>query len=487
MPAQITARPKRRNGRTDAAEQRAVSAQVLQFPAVNADDPDPATALARIVQALTKQQSRLLGKEIGVLSGVIAQQLADAEPIEAPEGLRPRHSEKCALKRKRGACDCNPPWEAWVWSTFDKKKIRKTLPSKQEAIKWRRKHLGLAESGQLRAPIRITLSETAYAWIEMARAGQIRNRSGKKYKPSALRTLETDFRLRLTPELGTRYMSDIERPDLQNLVNRLQSQLSPSKVHGCVNAARVLWRDFDLVTGTHNALLIDPTKGLRLPAVPVGGNDRIATADEARRLIAALNEDDRALWATALYAGMRHGEIRALRANNIDLTLKRIKVRAGWDQYEGEIDPKTEKGRRTTVIIELLETLLVEHLKRSGRSGKDLVFGRDIDTPFNSNTVHNRARRAWKIAREREDEEGIIPEHERLRPIGLHDCRHTAVSHMLDAGITIDKVSKFIGHSSITVTIDRYGHLLPGGEAEAAEILNEYHARRRLGHAPVPA
>jgi hypothetical protein len=40
-------------------------------------------------------------------------------------------------------------------------------------------------------------------------------------------------------------------------------------------------------------------------------------------------------------------------------------------------------------------------------------------------------------------------------------------------------VSKFIGHASITVTIDRYGHLLPGGEAEAAALLDEYHARRR--------
>ena len=50
---------------------------------------------------------------------------------------------------------------------------------------------------------------------------------------------------------------------------------------------------------------------------------------------------------------------------------------------------------------------------------------------------------------------------------------------MLDAGITIDKVSKFMGHASITVTIDRYGHLLPGGEAEAAALLDEYHARRR--------
>jgi integrase len=49
---------------------------------------------------------------------------------------------------------------------------------------------------------------------------------------------------------------------------------------------------------------------------------------------------------------------------------------------------------------------------------------------------------------------------------------------MLDAGITINKVSKFMGHASTTVTIDRYGHHLPGGEAEAAEPLNESHARQ---------
>jgi integrase len=166
-------------------------------------------------------------------------------------------------------------------------------------------------------------------------------------------------------------------------------------------------------------------------------------------------------------------------AENVELARKRIKVVAGWDAFEGEIDPKTEKGKRNTIIISMLDTLLREHLERTGRYGRDLVFGRRADSPFNPNTAYNHARKAWKAAREREDEEGIIPEHERIRPIGLHEGRHTAVSHMLDAGISIDKVSKFIGHSSITVTIDRYGHLLPGGEEEAAALLDEYHARRR--------
>jgi integrase len=477
MPAQITERPKRRQSHESTDD--STSAQILQFPSGDAaeEDIDNATALARIVQSLTKHQSVALGREIGVLSATIANKLA-AAPIDIPEGVRPRHSERCASKRTGGTCDCDPPWEASVWSTFDKRKIRKTLPTRQAAIKWRRKHYGLAESGQLRAPTRMTLAETAYTWLEMASSGEIRNRSGRTYKPSALRTIEGDFRLRLIPELGMHFMSDIERSDLQARVNAWQARHSASKVHACVNAARVLWRDFDLVTGANNLLVIDPTKGLRLPAVPIT-RERIATTHEAHRLIAALEQEDQALWGTAMYAGIRLGELRALRVEKIDLALKRIKVHAGWDQYEGEIDTKTEKGKRTTVVIDLLEDLLVRHLKRTGRSGRDLVFGKTASDPFCPGTIHNKAKRAWKEARQLEDEANIIPEGERVRPIGLHDSRHTAVSHMLDAGITIDKVSKFMGHASITVTIDRYGHLLPGGEAEAAEILNEYHARRQ--------
>jgi integrase len=474
--AQITEGAKRRRSQplTDDVE----PAKILKFPSGEEAPPDPATALARIVQALSKQQSIVLGREVGVVSDLVARTVAATEP-DSPEGMRPRHSQRCASKRTGRECDCSPPWEAWVWSSFDKKKIRKTLPTKREAIKWRRRALGLAEAGRLRAPVRITLSETAFSWLEMARAGEILTRSGRKYKPATLRTIEQDFRLRLIPELGTHFISDIERSDLQSRVTVWQSKLSPAKVHACINAARVLYRDLDLITRTDNPLLTNPTDGLRLPSVPTGGRDRIATAEEARRLVAALPPAEAVLWATALYSGMRFGELRALRAENIDFARKRIKVLAGWDAFEGEIDPKTEKGKRNTVIIGLLETLLREHLERTGRSGRDLVFGRRADSAFNPNTAYNHARKAWARAREIEDEDGVIPEHERIRRIGLHECRHTAVSHMLDANISIDKVSKFIGHSSITVTIDRYGHLLPGGEEEAAGLLDEYHARRR--------
>jgi integrase len=313
----------------------------------------------------------------------------------------------------------------------------------------------------------------------MAREGEILNRSGRRYKPSALRTIEQNLRLRLIPELGPHAMNEIARADLQRRIGAWRaSGLSASAVRGTVNAARVLWRDFDLITGIDNQLPIDPTRRLRLPA-DTGKRDRIATPDEALRLIEALDEGDQALWETAMTTGLRHGELRALRVDDLDFANKRINVRRGWDQYEGEIDVKSEKGDRSTVIMTRLEQRLTEHLARTGGSGSDLVFGRDAWTPFASSTVNRRARRAWAAARKREDLANEIPQAERIRPIGLHECRHTAVSQMLDAGIPIYKVSKFIGHASIAITVDRNGHLLPGGESETVALLDAYYERHQ--------
>ena len=61
--------------------------------------------------------------------------------------------------------------------------------------------------------------------------------------------------------------------------------------------------------------------------------------------------------------------------------------------------------------------------------------------------------------------------------IGLHECRHTFASLMIAAGVNAKALSSFMGHSSVTITLDRYGHLFPGSEAEAAGLLDEYLAR----------
>jgi integrase len=364
-----------------------------------------------------------------------------------------------------------------VYSRRDRAKVRKAFPEYWEAKAWRHEQLELASIGLLRVRSRHTLAEAGSLWVAMAQEGKIRNRSGRRYKPSSLRTIEADLRLWLVPSLGNRALVEVTRSDLQRLTGVwLAEGLSPSKVRSIVNAGRLLWRDFDLVTGSDNQLLVDPTHGLRLPA-NTGRRERIADPKEACRLIEALQPGDRALWATAMYAGLRHGELRALQARDVDLDRRRIHVQRGWDPYEGEIDPKSEKGTRPTIITRPLQRLLAEHLRTTRREGSDLAFGNTPTRPFDSTTINKRARYAWTTTRQREDQQNIIPTAERIRPIGLQECRHTAVSQMLDAGIPIDKVSKFIGHASITITIDRYGHLLPGGEADAIALLDAYHRR----------
>ncbi len=69
------------------------------------------------------------------------------------------------------------------------------------------------------------------------------------------------------------------------------------------------------------------------------------------------------------------------------------------------------------------------------------------------------------------DRDGYL-ERAGFEPIALHECRHTFASLMIDAGVNAKALSTYMGHSSIT--LDRYGHLFPSNEDEAAELLDAY-------------
>ena len=86
------------------------------------------------------------------------------------------------------------------------------------------------------------------------------------------------------------------------------------------------------------------------------------------------------------------------------------------------------------------------------------MFGRTPDTPFQPTTINSHARRAWKAAR--------------LAPITLHEARHTFASMMIAAGVNAKALSTYMGHAGVAITYDRYGHLMPGNEAEAAGLLD---------------
>ncbi len=61
-----------------------------------------------------------------------------------------------------------------------------------------------------------------------------------------------------------------------------------------------------------------------------------------------------------------------------------------------------------------------------------------------------------------------------LEPLGFHEGRHTFASMMIAAGVNAKALSTYMGHANISITIDRYGHLMPGSEAEARTLLGTY-------------
>jgi integrase len=372
-------------------------------------------------------------------------------------GIRVRHSKLCRT-RSGGRCDCKPTYEANVWSASDGKRAYKAFPTLAEAKAWRADAQVGLRRGTMRIGPSMTLRDAAEAWLVGVRTGAIRNRSGHAYKPSAIRGYETALVARVLPELGGARLSDLRRVDLQDFADRLCADgLDASTVRNTLMPLRVIFRR----AVARGDLAVNPTTGLELPAVE-GRRDRIASPAEAQALLGALPERDRALWATALYAGLRRGELLALRWEDVDLSAGVIHVERSWDAKVGVVAPKSRAARRSVPIAGVLREQLVQHALRSGRRA-GLVFGTSASQPFTPSNVRKRANATWARAG--------------LDPIGLHECRHTFASLMIAAGVNAKALSTYMGHSSVTITYDRYGHLMPGNETEAAALLDEYLAR----------
>jgi integrase len=396
-------------------------------------------------------------------------------------GLRERHGRACPAP-EGGGCTCRPgpTIEAWAYdpkAVYKKrdgtpargKKIRKqfTGPGALTAAKkWRAEATTAVNNGTLKAPSRVTLREAADAWLKGAKAGEIRTRSGQPYKPAALRGYEQALRDRVLPDLGGAKLAAIRRADVQDLADRLVAEgHSPSTVRNALLPLRAIYRR---AAGPRGDVAVNPTTGLELPAV-TGSRDRIASPTEAEELLTALPEADRALWATAFYAGLRRGELRGLKWEAVDLAAGEIRVEQGYDDKEGAIETKSQAGVRTVPIVGALRAYLVEHRLRSGRATGYLFTGRDRG-PFTPSAVRRRADTAWRAANKKRLENKVAP----LTPIGLHECRHTFASLLIAAGVNVKAISSYMGHSSITITLDRYGHLMPGHAAEAVERIDAY-------------
>ena len=352
-------------------------------------------------------------------------------------------------------------YRARVWDRKAGRRVSRTFATLAEARAYRNRVQAVVDRGVRVSGTNQTLHEAAEALIAGMESGGIRTPAGDVYRPSVIRGYRQALRDYLLRDLGALKLSRIERRHVQRIVDELLAQgRDPSTIRNAIKPLAVIFRraveDGDLA--------VNPTERLRLP-IARGRRERIAAPEEAVRLISALPASERALWAAAFYAGLRLGELRALEWRNVRLEAGEIRVERNMDGSGVIIPPKSRAGRRVVPIIRRLRDEIVLH-QLAASSGKGLVFGSTPSTPFVPNTAYRRARRAWAAVG--------------LEPIGLHEARHTFASYMIAAGTNLKSITEIMGHASVTVSIDRYGHMMPGGREEVVERLDAY-LRRSLG------
>ena len=193
----------------------------------------------------------------------------------------------------------------------------------------------------------------------------------------------------------------------------------------------------------------------------------VKPADVEQLLGAAGDTPYYTLIYTALYTGMRRGELLALRWSNVDLDMAVISVTHSLlRRYGGEFvvkEPKSGKSRRTIALPPSLALLLRKHRFSQAQerdflglklSDDDLLFAKPDGAPLDPTTVSHAFQ---KVARR-----------VGLPGVRFHDPRHTHASLMLRNGVHPKIVSERLGHSSVAITLDVYSHVTPGLQEAAA-------------------
>ena len=369
-------------------------------------------------------------------------------------GIYTRHQKACR-SHDGGRCSCEPTYQAHVYDSRTRTRHRRHFRSYAEARGWRAQALAELRSGRLVKPRRTTLREACTEYLDLAEQGVVLTRGGDPYKPATIHSYRQSLTHRVYDRLGDERFDQIDLVAVQDLVDGLTAAgWAATTVVGAVTPLKAVYgRALE-----RREVAIDPTVGVKLPRVR-GGRDRIADPREAERLLAALQTRDRALWASAMYAGLRRGELMALRIEDVDLDRGLVHDVRSYDPRAREFADTKNRDRRKVPIPAVLTRLLREHLVATQRAG-GLVFGVTPTRPFSATQVYKRARDAWTDAK--------------LSRITLHECRHSYASLMIAAGVNAKALSTYMGHHSVAFTYDRYGHLMPGNEAEAAGLLDGY-------------
>jgi len=282
-----------------------------------------------------------------------------------------------------------------------------------------------------RAPFRTWAEE----WIATTAHLRIKTRSG----------YASDLRTHVLPRFGDVPIGSIQQIDVKRFIADL---IATGAAPGTARNARKVLRLVLAAAQSAGAIRANPCDGVRVPGSPKQ-EMAFLRPEEVEALAEAIGPRFGTLVRFAAYTGLRAGEICALRAGRVDLRQGRATVAASVTEVSGHglvfSEPKTYERRSVTLPGFLVEEL--EH--RVSADLQAFVF-----PATNGGVLRHKSfyRQIFKPA----VRAAGLPERVRF-----HDLRHTCASICIALGAHPKAIQERLGHSSITVTLDRYGHLFP--------------------------
>jgi integrase len=205
----------------------------------------------------------------------------------------------------------------------------------------------------------------------------------------------------------------------------------------------------------------------------------IPSADEIKALMAVMPDRWRPVLLTAIFTGLRSSELRGLRWQDIDLKGGVLHVRQRADRYNEIGEPKSKAGHRTIPLGPFVLNVLREWKLKCPRSKEGLVFTTSAGTIRRHHDIVRALKSAMLAAKVTVpvlDKDGKPTKDRNGKPIagpkytGLHALRHFYASWCINPldrggqGLNPKVVQNQLGHSSIVMTMDTYGHLFPPGD-----------------------
>ena len=325
---------------------------------------------------------------------------------------------------------------------------------------------------------RTTVEELLRRWLSDVMPGRVR--------PATLHNYRLVAEQHIIPVLGKKKLSALSPTDVQALIRMKQESRLPRRVrtrNGTV-ARRVAGgyspRTIKLIRGVLGQALRQAERwgmvGRNVVALTDGprvvqAEGRTLTPEQARSLLrAASGERLEAAFVLMLSLGLRKGEVFGLRWADVDLDNEVITVAQGLSRVDSRLvlgPVKTERSRRKINLPREVVSALRAHRTRQaterlalGESWRDtsLVFTNEIGAPIDPTNFRHTFDRVTAKA-------GLIGWHP-------HELRHSCASLLLAQGVPLEVVSRVLGHSSIRITADVYGHILEPQRQQAADAMS---------------